>query len=404
MKKRDLVLILTIMLILFSSFVSARTTCETKGCDIIITLNISFAGATNAQIINWANEISNVWNGNGQKYGQCKCNVKFKVNAKSVNSCTPKPAGYHCVDVLPWNGTDESLPALPAGPRAGERVTGYMGKTTQSPSVGGASIDGEWSDQMSRPVNPNNPQAGNYKDAAHEAGHMMGLNDGEGGIMNFTSGANAAPTQANIDNVVNRMCGQNACPDRCCCGNGQIDRNKGEQCDPFAVPDGCSQQESCCPICCSCAPFGQECDHIRTVDLSPFIEAYNSEVKNNPTIAKIFANQKINLYIEGAEEYSMITSDLGIEQAEQGFLEDPTMNVFSDVETFEDISIGDLGFMEALDQGRVTYEGVGFVNSIKYGALNLIYSIYSFFAGEEEILPEEPVPSDCPLVLPEEII
>lgn len=406
MRGRHLFLILVSIgiFLIISSFVSARTTCETQGCDIIITLNISFAGATDAQVTNWANEISNVWNGNGQTYGQCKCNVKFKVNAKKVNSCNPMPAGYHCVNVFPWNGTDESLPALPAGPRVGERVTGYMGKTTQSPSVRGASLDGEWSDQMSRPVNPNNAQAGNYKDAAHEAGHMMGLNDGEGGIMNYTSGANAAPTQANINNVVNRVCGQNACPDSCCCGNGQIDKNKGEQCDPFANPDGCSQQESCCPTCCQCYPFGQECDHLRPLDLASFKQAYDSGITNLPVISGVFSNQKINLFVEGAEEYSVITTESGIEEIKEGFLDNPTMNLFTDIDTVKDIEAGDLDFLEALDLGRIEYKGVGVLNSIKFGALNLVYSIYSFFNGEKEEFEGDPVPSDCPLVLPEEII
>jgi hypothetical protein len=254
---------------------------------------------------------------------------------------------------------------------------------------------------MSRPINASNPQAGNYKDAAHEAGHMMGLNDGEGGIMNFTSGANAAPTQANINSAVNSVCGQNACPDSCCCGNGQIDRNKGEECDPFAVPEGCSAQESCCPVCCNCAPFGEECLHIKTIDLDPFVDSYNSGITDVPVISGVFANQRINLYIEGAEEYSIITTDLGIETTGEEFLEDPTMNVFTDIETVRDISSGDLDFMEALDQEKITYEGVGFVNSVKFGVLNLAYNIYSFFAGEEEkFILEGPLPSDGPLVLP----
>jgi hypothetical protein len=407
-EKKNLILILMIIIsfLILCSIASARTTCETKDCDIIITINIAFAGATDAQINSWANEISSVWNGNGQKYGDCKCNVKFKVKTTKVNNCSPIPQGYHCVNVMPWNGTDGSLPQLPAGPRVGERVTGYMGKTTQSPSVGGASLDGDWSDQMSRPINANNPQGGNYRDAAHEAGHMLGLNDGEGGIMNFTSGANAAPTQANIDNAVNNVCGQNACPDRCCCGNGQIDRDKGEQCDPFTVPDGCSQQESCCPVCCNCAPFGEECQHIITVDLDLFTDAYNSGIVDIPIISGVFANQRINLHIEGAENYSVITTDSGIENAEEGFLEDPTLNVFTDVGTIEEIFNEEIGIMEALNQGKIRYEGVSFLNSVKFKSLNIIYDIYSFFAGEKEEKVElggEPIPSDCPLVLPEEV-
>ncbi|RLG58109.1 MAG: hypothetical protein DRN95_04895, partial [Candidatus Hydrothermarchaeota archaeon] len=444
---------------------------------ITITLYIAFVGATDAQINSWAQEISDVWNGDGQTYGDCKCEVVFKVNTTKVASCTPMPAGWHCVTVLPWDGTDASLPHLPAGPRAGEAVVAYMGKITQSPSVGGASLDGEWSDQASRPVNPNNPQGEHYKDAAHEAGHMMGLDDGEGGIMNFTSGPNAKPTQAHINKIVENLCGANACPDRCCCKNGKIDRDKGEACDPFATPNGCASNEYCCPVCCNCYvplcnpskgkypsekectqfctgelkkcyynyktgcwdcvklkviienlatestrqktieqlkinkwwftkeslkelygeipgweeleklepdltdwPLGNiTCDHSKSDNAKKFMELYNSNLITLPIVSKLFANERINIYIEGGDDYSIVTSNKQIERVYGGPLEDQTVNIYTNQEIIEEINSGRLSITEALDEGKIRYEGVGFYNSLKFRIANFIFDIYSRF-------------------------
>ncbi len=98
---------------------------------------------------------------------------------------------------------------------------------------------------------------GPIHDAAHEAGHMMGLDDdynatsgvyGEN-IMGRTWGDKAKPTQAQINQIVEKNCQADACPNpKCCCGNGKIDT--GEECDHTVTPNGCEEGALC--VSCKC--------------------------------------------------------------------------------------------------------------------------------------------------------
>ncbi|MCX6773977.1 MAG: hypothetical protein NTY68_03195 [Candidatus Micrarchaeota archaeon] len=424
-------LVVGILLLFLLDFSFAKTTCDTDDCKITITISIAFAGATDAQIGKWSKEISDVWNGDGKTTGDCKCPVIFKVNTTKVANCTPIPQGYHCVNVIPWNNSAESLPQLPAGPKAGERVTGYMGKTTQSPSVNGASLDGDWSDQMSRLIDPNNPDSGNYADAAHEAGHMMGLNDGEGGIMNFTSGANATPSQGNIDNAVARVCGPNACPDSCCCGNGVVENNKNEKCDPMAQPSGCGAGESCCPVCCSCfaplciAAWGEyldqascqagcgpgascyynyqtgcwdcikyniaierscldptnirgnpDCDHPKSYSI---VKQSNGTSPYATAISSILTNERLNIRTKEGDSGYLVTHEGELVDYGNGLLEDPTATIYTDRKTISLISSGELSLGEALSGGDVKIDGEGIWNAIRFEIYKLLFSLFGGF-------------------------
>ncbi len=254
MEKFRLLLALSIsllVLMIVPAPAKAETSCSVQGCDIKITIKLSFydfrsqIGEQNMKNLakKWEQEIESVWNGpNGhQTTGDCKCKVTFDAITNVVSSC-PTPPTSHCIYISHWDGTTGSLPYYMNKTGHQVFVRAFMGFTTQSPSSGPA-IDGWWSDVASQ----------NANDAAHEAGHLMGLDDKEGnGIMTHTQGDKAKPTQENIDSVVKNVCGPNACPDRCCCGNGKVDKNKGEQCDPKATPVGCTGGQSCCPTCCKC--------------------------------------------------------------------------------------------------------------------------------------------------------
>jgi hypothetical protein len=274
-------------------------------------------------------------------------------NASQIN-CKPPPAGYHCVMVTPWKGTDASLPFFYNSSGQTVYVVGYMGYSTQSPT-NGSSIDGWWSDQMNRPA----PDGGIYHDAAHEAGHMMGLADKDGnGLMSNTSGANAKPTQANIDSAVQNVCGPNACPDSCCCGNGVIDNNKGEGCDPNANPQGCTLGQMCCSICCQCHA---------TEDV------FNFNLESVPL--NVFSNERINIHIDGSDTF-LVTQKNKIISAGEKNLSDPTLNVYMGKETAAQIHDGNLSMIDAIDQKKVTYEGVGFFKMIKFTVIGFLFGIF----------------------------
>jgi len=268
----------------------AGTIYEASGCEIRITIKIAFSGADNATIQAWVKDIESVWN--GYTYGDCKCPVKVSVDWKSITgSCEQNPQpGYHCIDVTQDYAHDT----------AGKIYRGYM----KGVSAKGTDTLGWWSLHMNEPL----PGVqGTIHDAAHEAGHMLGLQDdynatsntyGEN-IMGLTWGDKAKPIQAQINKIVETNLGSNACQKQCCCGNKKID--EGEECDPSVKPTGCEEGALC--VSCKCFVIiepkcgdgkvngNEECDYKSSNNTCKQGEECNSDCK----CVKIESNFKITI-------------------------------------------------------------------------------------------------------------
>jgi len=240
---------------------SDATSCECKDCHITITLKVAFVGADDDFISRFFNEVKDVWNGpqdNPSTYGDCKCPFEVKVVTKKAARCDSPPTdGYHCIEVTnftakpPYSANESVLGQVRNGtidPRTSGQVIRYRGYLYPPGTSTGQALNGWWSDAMSTPYN-----GSTVTDFAHEAGHLMGLADNSGGIMDFAGMTTGRASQGNIDQAVKNVCKEaNPCPDRCCCGNGAVDTGKGEACDPLAVPSGCAKGSACCPVCCRC--------------------------------------------------------------------------------------------------------------------------------------------------------
>jgi hypothetical protein len=431
-----------LFLILVSTISFAETTCTKNGCDILITLKIAFQGADDAYINRAVNEIQNTWNGpNGYRTtGDCKCKMTFQVLTAKAQDCKNNPpAGYHCIMVTNFNNNP---------PRNQTNITGakyYIGYMYGvSAGNGGNSEKGWWSDIMSRPVNANQPQGEHYKDFAHEAGHMMGLEDGDGGIMSRTSGANSGPTQANIDEIADDICGADACPDRCCCGNGQIDTGKGEQCDPKASPKGCPSGQECCAVCCGCyglmcvradneyssqsscqAACGAdskcyknyktgcwncvkqdvvvhetchdsqnirgntECDHVEKSFVNRGVDFYEKDLSILPVLGDVFANERVNLVTEEGDNGHIITQEKDVTGYGDALLSDHTVTVSTDRETMGLIASDEMDIQQAISTGRINIDGNGIDNGMRFWFYHLFFDVFTFFNPAEEFVPAE---------------
>ena len=436
-----------IMLLLLTSVSFAETTCTVGNCEITITVKIAFSGANDTYINNAENEIENTWNGPDgfRTVGDCKCKMKVEVetmkitNASQVN-CNPGPPGYHCIMVTDYNNNPPRNQTNMTGARF---YIGYMyGIATGS---GGNSQKGWWSDIMSRPADANNPQGEHYKDFAHEAGHMMGLEDCDGGIMCRTSGANSSPTQANLDEIANDMCGADYCPDRCCCGNGEIEKNKSEQCDPMASPDGCGAGQTCCPVCCSCyAPVcipangeyasqsacqsacgadstcyknyqtgcwdcvkqevvveetcldptnirgNLDCDHIVRSFVDQGVSFYETDLVNTPVIGGIFSDERINIRTDEGDTGYITTEQSSVTGYGDSPLDDSTVTIHTNRETISLIASEELSVQQAFSEGMIRIEGDGILNGFKFGFYHFMFDVYNLFSPAEEfVAPEE---------------
>ncbi len=102
-------------------------------------------------------------------------------------------------------------------------------------------------------------------------------------------------------------------------------------------------------------------------------------------IVGLFGNEKINLYItlySGDElKAGVVTKNGKISSVTKDLLETPTMNVYSDEGTISEIANSKdplTDFRKALGQGRIKYEGVGLVGSVKSGIVSVTLGVYGF--------------------------
>jgi len=320
---------------------SGETTCDRSGCDITITIKMTAVGGDQQTINKWIDDIEAVWNGpvkddgDSPVYGECECPVTVSVAfAGWVNSCSsPAAAGYHCIEVTDGYAKDT----------AGKKYRAYM----RGVSDNGSSIGGWWSrEHMNKPVvivGDNNTRTSYpvVHDAAHEAGHMMGLDDdynrdndtyGEN-IMGRTWGEDAQPTQDQIEQIVAGNCeAEDAqCPDECCCGNGKVEPDKGEACDDAADPSGCGENEVC--FDCECFALsgycgdgeidtgaGEECDPAKSPTGCDSGETCNEECVCDPSPEPETVTVTITSPANGAEIYGptevtlSITASQGVDQ------------------------------------------------------------------------------------------
>jgi len=438
--------ILAAILVLFSSVWAAdATTCDVDAdsCTITITINIAFdSGASSDYVDRARGEIANFWNNAGgtpPTYGDCKCAVKFAVNALKNADCSKPPQGYHCIKVTPYGTT-------PPISTNGTKYPGYM----YPPGVStGQPLTGWWSDIMSRPTEDG---SGSYFDFAHEAGHMMGLEDGDGGIMSNTSAPGAQPNQDLIDEIVRDACKGKKCPDRCCCGNGAVEKGKGEGCDPAAKPNGCGSSDSCCPYCCNCYPKQcnpadgeyaseaeckagctsenaglaagtavscaynywtgcwdcagdlskqispqydstriRECpkDNHSTAqsrvngsgtNLSAYVGGVPGKMAQIPLLSSFVSNERINVYV-GRNVYGLEFEGGKLKSISEGGVKNPTINMYTDEQTVYEIGYGDISVIEAIKRGKITYEGADFVSWLKIRFGGFFFDIFYPYEG-----------------------
>jgi hypothetical protein len=93
----------------------------------------------------------------------------------------------------------------------------------------------------------------------------------------------------------------------------------------------------------------------------------------------IFANERINVYVDGQAAGSIVIVDGTITEASDAALPDPTMNFRTSSETALSIAAGQKTFAQCLTDGSITYEGVGAVSAIKAFFAGIGLWFYSLF-------------------------
>jgi len=442
------ILALGLLFVLFLTNPSfAETTCSRNNCDLTITIKIAFIGANDSYINAAKNEIESVWNGEKSRIASgCNCKVTFKVETMKLSqaNCTLAPAGYHCIMVTPFFNASGGYADPPRNQTGMTNATLYIGYMYGIATGNGSnSQQGWWSDQMSRPFS-GGVSGDQYKDFAHEAGHMMGLKDGDGGIMNRTAGPNSEPTQDNIDKTVNEICGATPCPDMCCCGNGKIEKDKGEECDPKVFPSGCSGGSECCPTCCSC--FAKVCDPANNQYLAesdcqnkcgndsicyknyqtncwdcvkqsvgitgtcrdpknirgntecdhPVYDLTKEQIDKalSPLVGVLFSDERINFNITGMGEGYVILKDGKTVDDGLGSIDNPSVLITTDARSLAEIIGGKLSVHQAVKNGYIKFDGVGFFDSFRIWFYIFLFTTSEPQNGRYVPTVEEPFPEE----------
>jgi hypothetical protein len=77
-----------------------------------------------------------------------------------------------------------------------------------------------------------------------------------------------------------------------------------------------------------------------------------------PMACSLFATERINLAIEGAGVYSIITFECFVDQVNPFPLEFPSVNAFTDIDTVDAIAAGSLTFEQAMAEGKIFWEKI----------------------------------------------
>lgn len=123
-------------------------------------------------------------------------------------------------------------------------------------------------------------------------------------------------------------------------------------------------------VLCSCLAFAQDMDNTQEsgiiLELNGLYESYQGQEMPKP-FAMIFGNENINIYIDDIK-VGVKTQEGRLKIFQTTHFVDPTMNVYTTEDTIKSImSSQDPGkaAQEALNDGDITYKGVGVGKKVK---------------------------------------
>jgi len=116
-------------------------------------------------------------------------------------------------------------------------------------------------------------------------------------------------------------------------------------------------------------------------------DAVNRAMSDFPFLARIFGEERMNVYVKGLEPFSIVTRNGRVKELRPGGLDDPTMKVYTSLETVKKLGLGEITPVDAVMQGNIRYEGVGFAKSLKFKVLGfaakMVKKVVRFKAGAD---------------------
>ncbi|MBI2005541.1 MAG: hypothetical protein HYS80_02140 [Candidatus Aenigmarchaeota archaeon] len=122
--------------------------------------------------------------------------------------------------------------------------------------------------------------------------------------------------------------------------------------------------------------YAHEID-LSTFDVEELVKTYNVNLENVPGFVKsTFGNERIDVYIDGEQFVGLVGKDGNITEYKKGGVDKPTMKIFTTSETIDHLIEGEKTLLEAVKDKSIQYEGVGFINKIKFGFIKIFQGIF----------------------------
>lgn len=124
-------------------------------------------------------------------------------------------------------------------------------------------------------------------------------------------------------------------------------------------------------------------------DLKQQVGIYNQNVGGIPFIKSLIGEERINCEISLDDE-TMLTigiktdKDAKVISLEKGEISDPTVNAYTTEDAVRNIMNSEdpvSAFQDALNTGKIKFEGVGLGNKIKLRTMDIAIKLYGFFKG-----------------------
>ncbi|MBI2832567.1 MAG: carboxypeptidase regulatory-like domain-containing protein [Chloroflexi bacterium] len=118
-----------------------------------------------------------------------------------------------------------------------------------------------------------------------------------------------------------------------------------------------------------------------------FGDDFGAELESYPVLKDIFGSAKTNVYLRisssekrpfGEAIFSVVTRDRKVGEAAYGEIfenQSPTLNVYMGQETLDRITAGEITPLDALWQGKMGYQGVGFLRSVKVNVMKAVLRV-----------------------------
>lgn len=108
----------------------------------------------------------------------------------------------------------------------------------------------------------------------------------------------------------------------------------------------------------------------------------NSTLEANGAADRLFGSERMDVHVRKANGETLlvgiITEDGEVAEMREGGLDDPTVRIYTDYEVVRNVQRSDSPVTvinEAIDDERIVYDGDGFVNSVRYGAIDVLDSL-----------------------------